>query len=446
MKKILATILIGSLWLMGFGAAFGQTADQVPFAPFRQFLQAVRAAKSETFEFAKGSKVEGKVEFEKMRQHILSLYESVDVTHSFLLDSQVFDCVPVEQQPSVRQLGLDKVELEAPPPAVVDTHRGPSEPELERAVSPLTLGLVDTFGNAVSCAAGTIPLRRVTLEEITRFQTLEGFLHKTPDEKGLPDDLAPKAAFTHKYAHAYQVVKNYGGNSWLNLWSPSVNTAAGQVFSLSQHWYAGGSGKNTQTVEGGWQVYPAKYNTNKAAFFIYWTADNYKKTGCYNLDCPGFVQINSDWALGGTWASYSTPGGSQLAFQMQWQLTNGRWWLYAQGNQSYEAIGYYPVSLYRGGRLSHFADRVDYGGETVGATRWPPMGSSAFASSGFGQAAYQRHIFYIKTPTTANGGVWTSLKVSQPSPTCYRLTFTPASVAGADGPYFYFGGPGGGSC
>jgi len=445
--RIPRTIFIGLSWLAGSGAAFGQAADK-PFVPFQQFLQEVRTARSETFERTKEARVQDEVEFGKMRQHILSLYEGVDAAHSFLLDGQVFDCVPVAQQPSVRQLGLDKVELEAPPPALVGTDQAPLEPGLERAVSPLTLGLEDAFGNAVSCTEGTIPLRRITLQEMTRFRTLERFFHKTPDDvNGPSDNPAPKdLVVTHKYAHAYQVVKNYGGSSWLSLWSPSVNTAAGQIFSLAQQWYVGGKGKKTQTVEGGWQVYPAKYNTNKAAFFIYWTADNYDQTGCYNLDCAGFVQTNSNWALGGIWASYSERGGAQLAFQMQWQLVKGRWWLYTQGGSGYQAIGYYPVSLYRGGRLAHFADRVDYGGETVGVDQWPPMGSGAFASEGSGQAAYQTHIFYIKKPT-ATGGTWTSLNVSQPSPSCYRLLFAPASVAGEEyGPYFYFGGPGGDSC
>jgi hypothetical protein len=131
---------------------------------------------------------------------------------------------------------------------------------------------------------------------------------------------------------------------------------------------------------------------------------------------------------------------------MQWKLVKGRWWLYAQGGDNYEAVGYYPVSIYKGGRLSKFADRIDFGGETVGATQWPPMGSGAFDSAGSSQTAYQSRIFYFKN-VTANGAVWSSLTTSQPSPSCYRLSFVPASVAGPDvGSYFYFGGAGGDDC
>lgn len=128
---------------------------------------------------------------------------------------------------------------------------------------------------------------------------------------------------------------------------------------------------------------------------------------------------------------------------MQWKLANGRWWLYLQGDGEYEAVGYYPASLYQGGQLARFANVIDYGGETTGSTAWPPMGSGAFASAGPGQAAYQNRIFYIKKPAGTGGAVWAALTVSQPSPACYKLLFSPT---GADGPYFYFGGPGGNSC
>lgn len=449
MKRSVTPFVLGALaWLAGAGATLADVAR--PFVSFDQFLQGVRSAKLESFALSKDARVQGDAEFGKMRQHVLSLYDRVTVTHSFALEDQVFDCVPVDQQPSLRGLGLDKADLNPPSPSIAaDADATPDRSATrEKAASPLTLGLQDAFGNAVNCAEGTIPLRRVTLEEMTRFRTLEGFFRKTPWSEGGPlEGLEPKAAApVHKYAHATQSIKNYGGNSWLSLWSPSVSTGAGQIFSLSQHWYAGGSGKATQTVEGGWQVYPAKYETAKGVLFIYWTADGYTRTGCYNLDCAAFVQTNSHWALGGAWSSYSSRGGTSIQFQMQWKLADGKWWLFLQGAGEYEAVGYYQVSIFRGGQLTRFANRIDYGGETVGTTSWPPMGSGALPSAGSGQAAYQSRIFYISNPTVTDAGIWAALTTSQPSPRCYKLIYTPAILAGTTGTYFYFGGPGGRSC
>jgi hypothetical protein len=440
---ILFTVVFATL---SWGTGFAQAPPR-EIVPFPDFVSGVAAADAQAWLARPESRVTTPAAFEEMRQHILSLYRGVQATHSFALDSQIFDCIPIAQQPSVRLLGQQTIVTPPPPPALAPTPRWQVSPgSAEPLKSPLELGRVDPFGNAVSCETGTIPMRRVTLEEISRFGSLREFFQKGPAGAGRPHVAnEPPAALTatHKYAHAYQFVNNHGGDSWLNLWSPAINQGASQIFSLSQHWYVGGSGASLQTVEGGWQDYPAKYGTNNSVTFIYWTADDYSSTGCYNLDCAAFVQTNSNWPLGGAWSIYSTPGGTQYEFQLQWKLYQGNWWLFLQGNGTFDAVGYYPGSIYRGGQLSQYATEIDYGGETVGTTSWPPMGSGAFASAGWQQAAYQRAIFYTDM---ADNGQWSSLNTSQPSPTCYTLIFTPSSSGGSWGSYFFFGGPGGNNC
>jgi hypothetical protein len=41
------------------------------------------------------------------------------------------------------------------------------------------------------------------------------------------------------------------------------------------------------------------YGNTKPCLFVYWTADDYHSTGCYNLSCTAFVQTNKNWAFGG---------------------------------------------------------------------------------------------------------------------------------------------------
>jgi hypothetical protein len=65
-------------------------------------------------------------------------------------------------------------------------------------------------------------------------------------------------------------------------------------FMLSQLWIIAGSyaDSSLNTAEVGSQVYPAfhpSYNPLAPHLFIYWTRDAYQSTGCYNLDCVGFV-------------------------------------------------------------------------------------------------------------------------------------------------------------
>ena len=120
----------------------------------------------------------------------------------------------------------------------------------------------------------------------------------------------PEVAEIHRYAHAAQDVGVcYGGGSWLNVWTPSV---APGVFSLSQQWWVGDNGNQPlQTLEGGWQVYPALYGHSNPVLFIFFTAAGYDPAssgynGTMMSSSSGqptkvFVQQNNNWVLGGPW-------------------------------------------------------------------------------------------------------------------------------------------------
>jgi hypothetical protein len=63
--------------------------------------------------------------------------------------------------------------------ASLNRRRFRASPGAARAVQPQgQLGLTDKFGNKVACAEGTIPMRRITLEELTRFTTLQQFFRR----------------------------------------------------------------------------------------------------------------------------------------------------------------------------------------------------------------------------------------------------------------------------
>jgi hypothetical protein len=240
---------------------------------------------------------------------------------------------------------------------------------------------------------------------------------------------------THRWAWGEQQVNNNGGDSVLNVWKPDPSPG---VFSLSQHWYVGGSGSNTQTVEGGWQVYPGFYGTNEPVLFIFFTPDNYS-TGCYNLTCSGFVQVDNSWVLGGTLAPVSTDGGTQYIIRMQWQFYQGNWWLFVQGSGNYIAVGYYPGTLFGTGQMATNAQFVKYGGETDSdnSGNAGQMGSGAFASAGWTHAAYQRTIYYIDIQLTSH---WTNLSANQPTSSCYTIDMH-NNAGGSWATYFFFGGP-----
>jgi hypothetical protein len=406
------------------------------------FLDSLQSAKHSKYAAMAASQVAHEQAFSEMKTHILGLYEDVEAPHSFVDGSgAIFDCIPIEQQPSLRGSAEAGRVPTAPdlPPHTVTTGGQQDERNDLMAGSLLSPDRTDWHGNVMHCPEGTIPMRRVTLEDLTRFETLQDFLQKGPGRAGRPPREAEPATVpvTHRWAHAYQNVANGGGHSFLNLWRPAIG--ANQVFSLSQHWYVGGSGANLQTVECGWQVYPAFYGDAQPHLFTYWTADNYRSTGCYNLTCSAFVQTGSSFAPGMALGPVSVYGGAQYNIELAYWLTNGRWYLYFNGTQGSNAIGYYPVTLYQGGALATQAAEIDYGGETTGTTSFPPMGSGAFANQGWQKAAYQRTIGYF--PPSGGSMMNASLTPSQGWPACY--TAQVVSYAAPWNETLWFGGPGG---
>lgn len=407
-----------------------------PLMTFDNFIKSIQSGAPNAFaaQPASNAKVTPD-EHEKMRQHLLDVYADVEVSHSFMDDGgQVFDCVPIEQQPSARAAGIP---LAVIPPELPASPTGSGEIEKSKYVSSaVNAQSTDVHGNVRACPPGTIPMRRITPEELARFATLEEFFRKGPAWRGIqPAQVAPEfGAVTHKYAHALQSVNNIGGHSVLSIWSPPVDNSQ---FSLSQHWYVANGTTGVQTVEAGWQVYPQKYGHSQPVLFVYWTADGYQNTGSYNLDRGEFIQTSSAWTLGGVLTPWSAIGGPIQEIEVAYRLADGRWWLYLNNS----AVGYYPATQYNDGPMESFATSIDYGGETMGSESWPPMGSGQFADAGTNRAASHRDIYYY--PANGSSPVLADLSPEQPSG-CYTINCL--SAAPPWNRYFFFGGTGGSNC
>jgi hypothetical protein len=398
---------------------------------FSDFVRSLSHANADAYLNSKGAKVKNSMAFEEMRQHLLGLYSGVEVPHSLVAGRQIFDCVPVLQQPSLR--GTKSPILAAPPPFTPPVTPG------NIAVQELH----DALGYLQHCENGTIPMRRLTLRELTRFESLRDFLQKGRGGIG-STDIAPPSAPVHGYGVAEQDISNWGGYGAHNLWSPFVNPAT-QTFSLSQQWYRGGTGAKIQTAEVGVQNYPTKYLTENSVLFIYWTANHYgfdggKPIGCYNLECKGFVQTNNNWHLGHGFTHYSTQGGTQYEVDLGWYLYQGSWWLMVNGDW----VGYLSTSYYIGGQMSKSAQLYQMGGESAPWISWPPIGSGGYPSAGYSYAAYDRWMQYYDSAGRLHDGSMYSFK--QPANTsCYNIT-TPTNGGGWWREYFYFGGPGAFNC
>ncbi|KAK1308835.1 hypothetical protein QJS10_CPA09g01301 [Acorus calamus] len=145
--------------------------------------------------------------------------------------------------------------------------------------------------------------------------------------------------------------------------------------------------ETVNTVQAGWHVYPELYGDSQSRFFVCWTADTYKSTGCVNLLCPGFIHVSKNIALGSILpvSTYDGPQKEIILSIFQDQSTKN-WWLTMGPNDA--RIGYWPKGIFTW--LSEKAHGAIWGGIARGPTNLPtpPMGSGHFANLGDGKAAY----------------------------------------------------------
>lgn len=397
-----------------------QTANPLSF---KTFIKSIKAAKPATRNFS-GEKAA--TEFEAIRTHLLDHYAHVEVVHSFMDDfGDVWDSIPADDQPALKRTGAKL----ATPPRIIPFH------QTTQTTTPIPLSKekkADKFGNIQECPPGTFAKRRLALDELERFETLENFYSKypnktTPQESQLIDP--------HQHAIGTKSVANYGAHSSLNIWAPAIFDSDGM--SISQVWMRGGAGQALQTVECGWHVYPKKYGNNWPHLFTFWTAKGYDDRTAYNGEDHSFVfNQNSPYRLGGVLSPVSQQNGPQYVYSLFWVMHEGNWWFYVQAADQAHAVGYYPGSVFQNGQLSRYAERVDFGGETYSQVRPPQMGSGRFAQDGGRKAAYQYNVSYIDNNNTA---VPANLDPIATSPELYNIALSPPTPGGSA---FYFGGPG----
>lgn len=300
------------------------------------------------------------------------------------------------------------------------------------------------------CPKGSVEMRLPSREALVKAGSLKKFLSKYHDnsQSGVVSKagITPKPAISgHEVALYGQTVNAIAAQATFNTWTPAVQS--GGEMSLSQLWIAGGSGSETQTVEAGYQVLPNQYNGDTHPhFFIYYTADNYNATGCYNLDCPiatRFVKTSNIIDIGGIVAS-STVGGTQVEGTVAFYRdpATGNWILfYVDTAGNLTQSGYYKAANFGQGQLSRNGTFVEFGGEIYtsgGVTHTTTdMGSGQFSSAGYSNAAYQRNLKYMNLSGVIQNvtNPWNFVTNSG----CYSLT------AGTNASWetsFYFGGPG----
>ncbi|KAI9186979.1 hypothetical protein LWI28_023020 [Acer negundo] len=139
--------------------------------------------------------------------------------------------------------------------------------------------------------------------------------------------------------------------------------------SMAMIWVEGGPLAELNSIQFGWA-------TNIDPCYVP-KADGSQKTGCYNLICPGFIQVHPDYIIGSPYEPISVTGGKTYATQpmIYKDPESGNWWLFLDTNLK---IGYWPKEILP--HLSKAATFVQYGGLTYSSPNGlsPPMGNGHF--------------------------------------------------------------------
>ncbi|VVB08435.1 unnamed protein product [Arabis nemorensis] len=269
------------------------------------------------------------------------------------------------------------------------------------------------------CPKNSIPIRRTKREDILRVGSIERYMKK--DSNNIPQS-KPTYSTNDNVTH-----------------EPYVQTP--REFSLAQIWLlAGPNNSQLNSIEFGWQVYEGKYGDANPRYFVYWTKDGYNETGCYNLECDGFVPVNQEFALGAAVHAVSTLGGQQAQFSTTiWKDPHsGHWWLRVN---NHIIVGYWPSTLFN--HLENSATEVQWGGEIIYPKNsllhtTTQMGSGNYAQEGWKKASYFRNLEIVDDNNILRPPTGTAY-LYMTKENCYNVVSGSHDVWGL---YFYYGGPG----
>jgi len=146
------------------GASPGPEAAVDAPPSFDRFLAAVRAAAAADHPSV------APAEFERMRDYLLGLYAGVRPVGTYRdPGGAVVDCVPFDQFPTVRaarEAGHEVARAAPRPRGFATASAGPHPAAVELPASP--------------CPAGSVPMARLTLDDLARYGTLDRFLAPPP--------------------------------------------------------------------------------------------------------------------------------------------------------------------------------------------------------------------------------------------------------------------------
>ncbi|PON84574.1 carboxyl-terminal peptidase [Trema orientale] len=291
----------------------------------------------------------------------------------------------------------------------------------------------------IKCPPGSVPIKRAKKEDLIMAESTNslGLNHPT----NTPWRCSNGGNGGHHFAVLEHKSQMYGTRARINIWNPSVKD---HQFSIGGMWIANGPKHDINSIQAGWIVHKDLF-PNGSRLYTYWTGDGYQRTGCFNVLCPGFVQVSSVIALG-LILPHSTFNGSQsdMLLSVYQDHASGHWWLMFEDKY----VGYWPKAIVP--RLGDGAGSVSWGGQIYSPVTVlsPEMGSGHFPEEpyrvNYRIAAYIIQIKVVhdeRDKTKFDNPKDDALKIVVDKPNCYKARHLVDEAAGL-GHHVYFGGPG----
>ncbi|KAK1290147.1 hypothetical protein QJS10_CPB18g00866 [Acorus calamus] len=280
-------------------------------------------------------------------------------------------------QSDQKEIQLNELLKKLNKPAVKTIEMAPSfAPKWEDILKPTFEWTWQKSGSC--CPEGTVPIRRISRDDILRANSIESFGKKDV----LGEDDSVETAGLKPATNP----PSYGTTGAINVWNVHVEP---DEWSQSALIVGNTNGDAHSFIEAGWSIHPVVFGDTKTRLYAYWTEDGYQKTGCYNIMCSGFVQVSNHTMLGSFLQPLSSLGGQQYEIEVSVfrDKKQSSWWLKVEGDN----VGYWPDSIFQGFTNCPV---VNWGGAVLDKRRGgkhttTQMGSGNHPRSGlFGQSAY----------------------------------------------------------
>ncbi|KAK4592414.1 hypothetical protein RGQ29_016810 [Quercus rubra] len=260
-----------------------------------------------------------------------------------------------------------------------------------------------------ACPSGTVPIRRTTKADLIAIRSMSNNIY--PQTTKVPNE--------HNAVIKMRTVENHGYigvKGSINVYNPVVKEGS----SYARMYIMKGADENLNSITTGWMT------------------DGAQKTGCFNIRCPGFVQVDKRVYLGSAISNVSIPNGPQFEIGLSISKEeDGNWWV----TKDEINIGYFPAAIF-----NNFieAETVGWGGLAVSLPNGisPPMGSGIFPDDNYSHTSQFRVIQYIDSSGVQDGPHENTYDTIIDSPNCYLIDFH-GYIGEHEGYTFGFGGPGG---